>query len=82
MSREIIEDEDGVIKAPHASLVKRYPLDKLEREVYEVLKEEGELPLSRIWKRFECHLWEMNYVLKRLKERGLIEERDLQTSKG
>ena len=77
MSIEIIEDDDGVIKAPHASLMRHYPLDKLEREVYELLNEKGELPLSRIWKKFDCHLWEMNYVLSRLREKGLIEEKDL-----
>lgn len=80
MTTIVIEDEDGVIKAPHPSLVRRYPLDKLETEVYEILKEEGTLPLSRIWKRFECHLWEINYVLKKLVEKGLVEEKDLSTN--
>lgn len=77
MSMEIITDEDGVIKGFHAYLTKRCPLDKLEREVYEVLRKEGGQPLSRLWRKFDCHLWEISYVLRRLKEKGLIEEKDL-----
>jgi DNA-binding Lrp family transcriptional regulator len=77
MSTNVIEDDDSVIKAPHASLVNHCSLDKLEKDVYNFLNEDGKLPLSSIWKRFGCHLWEMNYVLKRLKEKGLIEEKDL-----
>jgi len=72
----VIRDEDGVVKTAHYSLIRRYPLDKLEKEVLEFLVREGTLPLSKIWKNFDCHLWELNYVLKRLKERGLVEERD------
>jgi len=71
----VIRDEDGVIKTAHYSLIRRYPLDKLESEVLELLVREGALPLSRIWRNFDCHLWELNAVLKRLKERGLVEER-------
>ena len=70
----VIRDEDGVIKTAHYSLIRQYPLDKLEGEVLELLRSEGTLPLSKIWKRFDCHLWELNYVLKRLKEKGLVEE--------
>ncbi len=77
MTTNVIEDDDGVIKTPHASLVNHCALDKLEKDVYDLLSKEGELPLSMIWKKFECHLWEMNYVLKRLKEKGLVEERNL-----
>lgn len=51
-------------------------LDKLEREVHELLTRKRILPLSKIWKNFDCHLWELNYVLKRLKEKGLVEKRD------
>ena len=51
-------------------------LDKLEREVHELLTRKRILPLSKIWKNFDCHLWELNYVLKRLKGKGLVEERD------
>ena len=54
--------------------MKHYQLDKLEIEVNEALKKEGELPLSKLWKRFSCHLWEINPVLRKLKQKGLIEE--------
>jgi len=69
-----LEDEEGVVKGPHAYLLRRYPLEKLEREVYHLLREKGSMPLSAIWRSFDCHLWEVCAVLKRLRERGLIEE--------
>jgi len=69
-----LEDEEGVIKGVHHYLIQRYPLDKLEKEVYQLLKERGSLPLSAIWKNFHCHLWEVSAALRRLREKGLIEE--------
>ena len=68
-----LDDEEGIIKGAHYYLLKRYPLDKLEREVYQLLKERGPMPLSAIWKNFHCHLWEVSAVLRRLREKGLIE---------
>ena len=73
----IIEDEEGVVKGPHTYLFKRYPLEKLEREILQLLKERGSLPLSAIWRNFDCHLWEVCAALRRLKRRGLLEESDL-----
>jgi len=73
----IIEDEEGVVKGPHIYLFKRYPLEKLEREILQLLKERGSLPLSAIWRNFDCHLWEVCAALRRLKRRGLLEESDL-----
>jgi hypothetical protein len=69
-----LEDDEGVVKGPHYYLLKRYPLEKLEREVYELLSDRGSLPLSAIWRKFDCHLWEICAVLRRLNEKGLIEE--------
>jgi predicted DNA-binding transcriptional regulator len=69
-----LEDEEGVIKGPHYYLLKRYPLEKLEKEVYALLMEKDSMPLSAIWRNFDCHLWEVCAVLKRLKEKGLLEE--------
>ena len=63
-----LEDEEGVVKGPHYYLFKRYPLEKLEREVYELLSERDSMPLSTIWRRFGCHLWEVCTVLRRLKD--------------
>jgi len=69
-----LDDEEGVIKAPHYYLLNRYPLERLEKEVYELLKESGSMPLSAIWRSFDCHLWEVSAVLRRLKRKGLVEE--------
>jgi hypothetical protein len=75
-----LEDEEGVVKGPHYYLLRRYPLEKLEGEVYELLREKGSIPLSAIWRSFDCHLWEVCAVLRRLREKGLIEE-SVSTSK-
>jgi len=72
----ILEDEEGVIKGAHTYLYKRYPLDKLEREILQLLEEKGSLPLSAIWRNFDCHLWEVSEALRRLKKKGLLEETD------
>jgi hypothetical protein len=72
-----IEEEEGVIKGVHHYLIKQYPLQKLEREVYELLRERRSMPLSAIWRSFDCHLWEICAALRRLKEKGLVEELSL-----
>jgi DNA-binding Lrp family transcriptional regulator len=66
-----------VIKGPHASLERRRSLDELEKSVLEVLKKEKSLALSDLWRRFDCHLWELVEVLRRLREKGLLEEKDI-----
>lgn len=72
-----LEDEEGVIKGPHYYIIKRRPLDELEREIYILLLEKGPMPLSALWRRLNCHLWELTAALKRLKDKGLLEERDV-----
>jgi len=74
-----LEDQEGVVKGPHQYLLKRYPLKKLEREVHKLLEERGSMSLSAIWRSFDCHLWEVCAALRRLKEKGLIEEKTLTT---
>jgi len=74
---EIFEDEEGVIVGPHASLERRWSLDDLERKVYEVLMKEKRISLSQLWRRFDCHLWELVAALNRLKKKGLIMEENL-----
>jgi len=74
MSHEWIEDEDWVIKGPHASLVQRQSLDQLEKAVYGMLKAHRAMSVSAIWQRLGCHLWEVNAALKRLQAKGLVEE--------
>ena len=70
----ILEDEEGVVKGAHLYLLKHYPLDRLEREILQLLEERGPLPLSAIWRNFDCHLWEVCAALRRLKKKGLLEE--------
>jgi len=78
MAAEIsLEDEEWVIKGPHHYLIKRRSLNDLESEVYKILKENGSMPLSALWKKLDCHLWEVTAVLRRLKEKGLVEESDI-----
>lgn len=71
-----LEDEEGVIKGPHHYLIKRRPLDDLEGEIYILLAEKGPMPLSALWRKLNCHLWELTAALKRLKDKGLLEEMD------
>jgi len=78
MAAEIsLEDEEWVVKGPHHYLIRRHPLDNLESEVYRILREKGPMPLSAIWRRLDCHLWEVTAALRRLKEKGLVEEFDV-----
>lgn len=72
-----LEDEEGVVKGPHHYLLKKRPIRDLEMEAYRLLKERGSMPLSALWRRLNCHLWEAAEALRRLKERGLVEERDI-----
>jgi DNA-binding Lrp family transcriptional regulator len=71
---EIFEDIEGVIVGPHASLERRWPLDDLEKRVYDILLKEKKSSLSQLWRRFDCHLWELVAALNRLKKKGLVVE--------
>lgn len=77
MTAEIsLKDEEWVIKGPHYYLIRCRSLVDLEREVYVLLKELGPMPLSAIWRKLDCHLWEVVAALRRLREKGLVEEFD------
>ena len=71
-----LEDDEGVIIGPHDSLENQWPLDELEKEVYSAIVEEKQVSLSKLWKKFGCHLWELVAVLNRLKRKGLVTEQD------
>ncbi|WP_455367830.1 hypothetical protein [[Eubacterium] cellulosolvens] len=71
------EDKEWVVKGPHASMVITHPIEPLENEILSLLKIYGRIRLSQIWVHCKCHLWEVSLVLKRLKEKGLVEERPL-----
>jgi len=72
----ILEDEEGVVKGAHYYLFKRCSLERLEREILKLLEEKGSLPLSAIWRNFDCHLWEVCAALRRLKKKGFLKESD------
>ena len=68
------EDSEWVVKGPHASMVIKHPIELLEREVLSLLRGRGEMRLSQIWLRCNCHLWEVSLALKRLKDKELVDE--------
>ena len=72
-----LEDEEFVVKGPHYYLTKRRSIEELENEIRKLLKEKGPMPLSAIWRRLDCHLWEVAAALRRLKKKGLVEERNI-----
>lgn len=71
------EDEEWVVKGPHASMAVKRPMGLLEKEILKLLRDQGEARLSQIWLRCGGHLWEVSLALRRLKERGLVEERPI-----
>jgi len=66
--------DEWVILGPHEYLIEKADLEDLERKVYELIRREGKLPVSKIWRFSSCHLWELDAVLKRLRDKGLIME--------
>ncbi len=66
--------EEWVVLGPHEYLLEKADLEDLERKVYELIRREGKLPVSKIWRVSSCHLWELDAVLKRLKDKGLVIE--------
>jgi len=71
-----LDDEEGVIKGAHYYLYKRRSLEDLETEILKLLEERKTLPLSAIWRKLNCHLWEVSAALRHLKKKGLVEESD------
>ncbi|MBO3840867.1 MAG: hypothetical protein FGF48_00405 [Candidatus Brockarchaeota archaeon] len=66
--------EEWVVVGPHEYLLETADLEELEKKVYEALKKGKRMPLSGIWRSAPCHLWELDAVLKRLKDKGLVTE--------
>ncbi|MEM2122070.1 MAG: hypothetical protein QXE79_00350 [Candidatus Bathyarchaeia archaeon] len=69
------EDREWVVKGPHASMVISRSIEDLESEILSLLRAHKEMRLSHIWRILNCHLWEVSLALKRLKDKGLVEER-------
>jgi len=66
-----------VVIAPHEMLaIKRDP-DELDEIVLDLIKARGPMGLSLLWRDTNCHLWELDASLNRLKRRGLLIESDL-----
>ncbi|MBO3839383.1 MAG: hypothetical protein QXN75_04830 [Thermoproteota archaeon] len=66
--------EEWVVLGPHEYLLEKADMEELEKKVYELIRREGRLPVSKIWRTIPCHLWELDAVLKRLREKGLVIE--------
>lgn len=66
--------DEWVVVGPHEYLLEKADLDDLEKKVYGVLKEGKRMPVSKIWRAIPCHLWELDMVLKRLRDKGLVTE--------
>ncbi len=65
-----------IVFGPHWDLVIfRDPID-LEEEIMRLLKENGKMPVSSIWRILGCHLWEVDAALRNLERRGLIAEHE------
>ncbi|MEM3607670.1 MAG: Lrp/AsnC family transcriptional regulator [Candidatus Bathyarchaeia archaeon] len=74
---ESYEDKEWVVKGPHASMVITHPIEDLEGKILSLLEAHGRLRLSQIWRMLNCHLWEASFALKRLKDKGLVNEEPL-----
>jgi DNA-binding Lrp family transcriptional regulator len=66
--------DEWIVLGPHEYLIEKADLDELERKIYELIKRDGRLSVSKIWRAFPCHLWELDAALKRLENKGLILE--------
>jgi hypothetical protein len=66
--------DEWVVVGPHEYLLEKADLDDLEKKVYEVLKAGRRMPVSKIWRAAPCHLWELDAVLKRLRDKELVTE--------
>ncbi len=71
------EEFTNIVVGPHRTLENRRNVEELEKELLQKIKKEGKVNLSKLWRSTDCHLWEISYALRRLKEKGLIEEIEL-----
>lgn len=63
-----------IVVGPHLDLIISRDSIELEDEVMRLLKENGRMPVSSIWRKLRCHLWEVDAALRDLESRGLIVE--------
>ena len=74
---EFPEEFSSIVVGPHYTLVKRRKIEELERELLEKIEAEGKVNLSKLWLSTDCHLWEISYALRMLKEKGLVVELEI-----
>jgi DNA-binding Lrp family transcriptional regulator len=74
---ELPEEFNTVVVGPHRTLENRRKVEELEKELLQKIRKEGRVNLSKLWNSTDCHLWEISYALRRLKEKGLIEEYEI-----
>jgi len=67
-----------VVIGPHEMLAIKKDPDELDKLLLSLLRSRGTMSLSALWKEADCHLWELDASLNRLKERGLITESELE----
>jgi hypothetical protein len=67
-----------VVVGPHEMLTTTKDPDQLDDLVLRLLRTRGAMSLSALWKEADCHLWELDAALNRLKRRGLLIESELQ----
>ena len=66
--------ERWVVVGPHIYLMKKADIERIRMEVIKLLRERGKMTTSELWRELDCHLWELDYVLKKLKREGILEE--------
>jgi len=76
-AEEFPEEFSKIVLGAHKSLSRRRNVEELEKELIEKIRVEGEVRLSKLWLTSDCHLWEIVYALNRLKEKGLVEEKEV-----
>ena len=67
-----------VVTGPHEMLAVTKDPDELDRLLLNLLRSRGTMSLSALWKEADCHLWEVDAALCRLKEKGLVAESELE----
>ena len=67
-----------IVTGPHEMLAITKDPDELDKLLLDLLKSRGTMSLSALWKEADCHLWELDASLRRLKDRGLVVESELE----
>jgi len=74
---ELPEEFTSIVVGPHRTLENRREIEELEKELLQKIRKERKVNLSKLWRSTNCHLWEISYALRKLKEKGFVEESEL-----